>query len=433
MANLYVTSTGSNTAPYETWAKAATTLGTAVSAASAGDTIFAHQETEVIATSTTYTLLAGVNVIGSNDTANAPPQTAGIRTIDGSATGNVTITINGNGSLVGLTLKSGTSTANVVISSTADDEITAENCTFDISAANATSGGILIGRNNVISSAALKTRGCSFVWGGTGQGFAIYGPCESVNDDFSAGATHPATLFEIVSTAARVSIYGGDLSDITGTIFEASPITAFYGEIVNSKLGSGVTVYSPTTDGAGEVYVRDSNSGDTHYDLAHYTFQGSTTISTSIYLTSNNTGNRSWVVSSSANATFLKPYASPWINVPHTGTSAITPRLEILRDGSATPYTNGQVWGDFGAKTTASSTRATIVNDRRTIVAAAANQASSSLGAGDWTGENATAWFGKLEPTSTITPAESGHIRARVVIDAASLTVYVHPEILGLS
>lgn len=45
MANLYVASTGSNTAPYDTWAKAATAPLTATAAAAAGDTIYQHAET----------------------------------------------------------------------------------------------------------------------------------------------------------------------------------------------------------------------------------------------------------------------------------------------------------------------------------------------------------------------------------------------------
>lgn len=40
MADLFVDSAGSNTSPYDTWAKAATSLSTAVSACSAGDRIF---------------------------------------------------------------------------------------------------------------------------------------------------------------------------------------------------------------------------------------------------------------------------------------------------------------------------------------------------------------------------------------------------------
>jgi hypothetical protein len=58
-----------------------------------------------------------------------------------------------------------------------------------------------------------------------------------------------------------------------------------------------------------------------------------------------------------------------------------------------------------------------------------AAQTTGALGAGDWTGENATSWFGKLHTTSTITPAEIGMLRARVCVGLASATVYVDPYI----
>ena len=63
------------------------------------------------------------------------------------------------------------------------------------------------------------------------------------------------------------------------------------------------------------------------------------------------------------------------------------------------------------------------------LAGAPAAQTTGDLGAGDWTGENATSWFGKLNPTSTITPAEIGMLRARVCVGVASQTVYVDPYI----
>jgi hypothetical protein len=133
-------------------------------------------------------------------------------------------------------------------------------------------------------------------------------------------------------------------------------------------------------------------------------------------------------VASSANANFYSPYVTPWIPVYHDGTSAITPALEILRDGSATAYQDDEVWAEFSYQGTASSTRSTIVSDRMALLGTAANQGTGALAAGDWTGEGGTAWFGKLEPAS-ITPAEIGHLSARVCVGEPSITVYVDPQV----
>jgi hypothetical protein len=117
----------------------------------------------------------------------------------------------------------------------------------------------------------------------------------------------------------------------------------------------------------------------------------------------------------------------------NTGTSGITPRFEILRDGSATAYTDAQVWGEFSAKVTSGSTQATFYNDRQALADWAAGTTASDqaagAGLGSWTGESGTAWSGKVDSGSTITPAENGHIRGRVVVGVASSTFYVNPQI----
>jgi hypothetical protein len=95
--------------------------------------------------------------------------------------------------------------------------------------------------------------------------------------------------------------------------------------------------------------------------------------------------------------------------------SAITPRIEVLRDGSATAYDNDEVWAEFSYQGTTGFTLSTIVNDRMTPLGTAADQTASSLDASGWTGEHASDnAFMKLE-SGSITPAEIGHLRARVL------------------
>jgi len=117
----------------------------------------------------------------------------------------------------------------------------------------------------------------------------------------------------------------------------------------------------------------------------------------------------------------------------NTGTSAITPRLELLRDGTVTPYTTAQVWGEFLAKTTAGSTQSTDYDDAQELSdflsgATAANQAAGA-GTGSWTGASGTAWSGKVDSGAPITPAELGYLSARVNVAIPSTTLYVDPQI----
>jgi hypothetical protein len=201
-------------------------------------------------------------------------------------------------------------------------------------------------------------------------------------------------------------------------------------------LGSGVVIKAAQTAvlnrGGGSVTAYSCASGDTHYDFYYGDAFGETTVSSAIYATAgaqSGGANVSYKVVTTANCSYYTPYVGPWIAKPHTGTTAVTPSFEILRDGSATAYQDDEVWGEWSYQGTSGSTQASFVNDRMTPLGTPANQDTGALAAGDWTGENATAWFGKLAPASTITPAEVGHIYGRVVVGEPSTTLYYDPQI----
>ena len=54
---------------------------------------------------------------------------------------------------------------------------------------------------------------------------------------------------------------------------------------------------------------------------------------------------------------------------------------------------------------------------------------ANGAGLGSWTGENATAWSGKIDSGSAVTPAEVGALRGRICVAATSATVYIDPQI----
>src|SRR5512139_3561680 len=144
MANVYVKASGSGTSPYDTWAKAATTLKVATDFASAGDVIYAHQESETITVDTTYTLASGVKVICSNDAVNEPPQTLGNRTITSTTLGvdiNINAAANGWFYIYGLIMQaaSGASAADIKLLGTNNAVGILENCTFTLQSSSATS------------------------------------------------------------------------------------------------------------------------------------------------------------------------------------------------------------------------------------------------------------------------------------------------------
>lgn len=381
--------------------------------------------------------------ISTSDTTNAPPTTVNAGAlIDGSASTGVDITIHGKAYIYGVGLKSGGSTINASITIGSIDEsvLLLDTCPITIACSGGTSQ-IIIGNSGAAASIKVYTKSCTFTLGANaGQNISPFAEWQDYNSTVSV-STQPTALFKDAS--GQITQHGTDLSAVTSTLISASASRKSEYEFIQCKLSSGVAVMATQTGPAhNEAWLYDCASGDTHYEFAHYNYYGNTTISTAIYVSgadgaSYNAADakHSWKVTG-VNGTFEAPYISPWISKYNEGTSAVTPRLEVMRDNNSTAYKDDEVWAEFSAKVTANVTTATINNSDRCAIlthnaGTASNQASSALGAGDWAGETGTPWFGKLEPSATITPAEIGDICARVCVAGAN-TVYVNPKILGL-
>ncbi len=437
MANLYVASTGSNTAPYDTWAKAATTPLTATAAAAAGDTIYQHAETFVITVDNVYVLAAGVRWICTNDKANEPPQTlstAGM--IDGSATSSVDIAVQGGPAYIyGLKFKSGSpgTTSTLAFANSDLDSITLDSCLFHVSG----SGGSSYCLFGATSATRTECRliNCAVKFGASSQGIYLGGRVWFEGGVYPdpTGAV-PITLFESTIRAYGFWATGVDFSNQTsGTVFAAPgtglPPTFFLSQC---KLGAA-TLSDALTVAGSEIYLYDCSSSDTHYQFAHYSYLGSTTVSTSIYANDgaeyNSSGDKtSWVVAGNANTSRGTPYYSPWISRYNEATAAVTPYIEILRDGSATAFTDIEVASAWMLKTAGGSPLATLYSDYGGNLSTGTAQ-DNGVGLSGWTGESGTAWSGKLQCPS-VTPAEIGHVSMRVIV-YGNHTAYADPAIRG--
>lgn len=442
MANVYVKSTGSNTSPYDTWAKAATAPLTATAFASAGDTIYMHGETFTISSDTTYSLAAGVRWICTNDSANEPPQTlstAGI--IDGTGTAGVDIIIGGSGTAVyiyGIKFRvgNGTNAGVITVSSVDNSSPTLDSCVLE-TAGTSSGNRIAFGDVANLINHNIKLNNTSVKFSTTSAYIRCASQLHWENSAILAsGSTVPTNLFNDIQRGAGsgMDFIGCDFSGMTsGTVFSTTtwtspvPIT-----LRECKLGAA-TLNNTLTLAGFELTLYDCSTTDVHYQFAHYIYNGSTTISTSIYANDgaeyNIAGSKhSWIVAGNANTTRAYPYISPWFSKYNEGTSAITPSIEILRNDSATAFTDIEVWGEFAAKTTSGFPISTIYNNYGGHLATGANQ-TAGMGLSSWTGESGTAWSGKLVSPS-MTPAEIGYISSRVLV-AGNHVVYVDPTIRG--
>jgi len=435
MAALYVKASGSNTSPYDTWAKAATSYATAISAAAANDTIYVDNAfAQTFGATTTLTPAAGVQLISTSDTTNQPPTAyaAGAQVL---VSGTFTLNING-GVWYGFTITFGSTSSTNILNFCGSDNDVVElyDCTI---IAGTTSAG---GRVNIGPAASspsnmhFVTHNCAFQWNHASQGFTVRGLWEDEGSNLAVLSPQTA-LFKSSSFQFEFRSNGTDFSGSSGAYFPSSAAN-YVAQLTNPKFNGSATIQATgASDGDGEVYVFDGSSDDTHYHFAHYSYRGSAVAASSKYVTASGASydgtNRHSLTVTGINATPAAPYRSPWIDVYTAGGSSVTPFMEIARDGSATPYKDSEVWGEFVAKTTSSSTRSTLYRDRTAVLGTPADQAVGA-GTANWTGLSGTAWSGKVDSGAAITPQEIGYVRGRVVIAVAD-TVYLDPTIRGLT
>ena len=441
MATYFVASGGSNTAPYDTWAKAATSLATALAAAtSAGDVVVIQYNAvpsgdAELGADTTYTFAGHIWLISaSNDGGSAYTPTAmGTGNWIGNSTTNRWIKFTGNDLRVyiyGLTLRTAGSTADVIsLNISTGGHYVYDSCYFYHGNTGASANIQISGAQNNYT----KCVDCTFRFSATGQSLDINGFCEFVGGSISSSGSTPTTL--IASGLMATSTFTGvDLSLVTGTLVGNIGAVNRH-SFERCKFGSGVTVMAAQTanptKAAASVWVSDCASGDTHMVFGYYDALGSVVSDSGIYYTSGAAA-QSWKIVTTANASALTPFETPWVDLYNTGTSAITPYFEIARDGSTTAYKDDEVWAEFSAKTTTGFTIATSSLDQATlanrITAGGSNQATGA-GTGSWTGLSGTAWSGKCNSGSSLTPAETGAIRGRLYVAAASATIYMDPQI----
>lgn len=440
MATYFVASGGSNTAPYDTWANAATSLDTALAAATTDGDIVVIQYNAVPtvdqenSATTTYTLAANKMQLlaASNDGGSAyTPTPMGTTSWLGNSTAARFASIQGavTALVYGITLRAGTGTGNGSVVGGGSDGACyeMEDCYFWASA-SASVSTFSIGSTSVNSRIRLKN--CTYRFGNATQVVRFGGMVEHVGGSVDPAGSVPTKFMFINQFPAPVSFTGFDLSHVTTTLVSSG--TPGQASVIfdRCELGTGVTVLetqSPANKSSVVAYVFDCAVGDVHGFHGYYDAFGKVESDTGIFFTAG-PATQSWKITTTANCSFATPFVTPPIFKYNDALSAITPYLEILRDGSTTAYDNDEVWAEFMAKVTTGSTLASFYSDRMALGGTPAAQANG-VGLGSWTGESGTAWSGKIDSGGALTPAEVGDLSAQVCVGLPSATVYVDPSI----
>lgn len=416
------TGSGTSGAPWKTVKKATDTV-------TAGDHRILVSDTndESSSGSIVLSIAAGIHLF----------VTAGISTTYSSRTFSFALahsmTVNG-GMLHGFVFDLSTAGTSVTFGSSDNAATILYDSKIQFTASATTSNGIFIGTTAGSLNIVSEFYNVDVDFNSEGQGFYLY----SNYFRWTGGVVGGTACTNFYKTIGNRSIVcarhdGIDLSTQSGNLCLSPASTTFMMEFANCKLHASVTPMAASPAVGSDVYLYDCASGDTHYQFAHYGYNGSTVISTSVYANSgasyDGTNRHSWVVSSNANASAANPYRSPWINRYNTTLSATTFSFECVRSGSASAYNNDEVWSEWLIKTNSGSPLSSFYSDECLPLATPAAQTTGTLGASDWTGENATSWFGKLD-SGSCTPAELGYLRGRICIGKASVTdLYVDPKI----
>lgn len=437
MADLYVKHTGSNTAPYDTWAKAATTLATAMGAAAAGDTVFVastHVETQATAMSMTGngTLAAPIRILSVTEASPPTTVTAGASI---STTVGGTITLPNSTHIEGVVFDAGSATSAASLnfaspSTSVGTTTTIRGATLRNNSANS-ANRVAFGTvaSNVIGGKYL-IEACAFRFAHAGASLqGNGGELRFVGCNIEDGGTAITTLYR-GQTGNQKSQAFFDACDFTnaatsvtlaGTMGAGASAT-----FKNCKLPSGWTGTLAANLYAGaRASMYNCDSGNTNYRMQIAEYHGDIYSETGIYRTggaSDGTTPLSWRMVTNANA--LKdslPLMSDEIVVWNDSTTSKTLTIEIAQEGG-TALKDDEVWVEVQYLGSA-DTLGSVTTDRKVnLLAAGVDQTTSTV-----------AWVGFTSATKqrlsvTFTPAKAGPIFARVYLSKPSTTIYVCPK-----
>jgi hypothetical protein len=452
MANLHVLSTGSNTAPYDTWAKAATALSTATTAAAAGDTIFvsnAHTET---AAGQTITFTNGTQAQPIYVISGVPDTTSNItsRTVGGEVkSSNTTFLINGGAAYIyGMKFEctSATSTQFSFAGSASSNHMY-DACVFTHSSTGS-SGRIVFGPTSTSSAFPQVTlKGCSFKFSHASQSIIVNAHMRMIGGSFISG-TNPTAVFSLGENGRGgiLNATGVDFSANIGTSFNifnsATSASTQLGRVRNCKMpsswtGRAIAVNKPDNGGS-RFELLNYGDTDTNYRFITADSMGVCKESVAVYRTSGAQDEATqYSIEMASTANVSHPHCalrSPPIMIRQEavpGGATRTVKVEIVHDG-ASALTSAQCWLEVEFLGTSGYPIATLAHDTVEALQSGAAQASSSEA---WTGDSGTGPNGsttwntlKLEVPSLVFE-ETGYVIATVCLAAASTTIYVDPKI----
>jgi hypothetical protein len=445
MATYYVSPSGSDTSPYDTWAKAAIKLSTIAAIDVAGDTVYVDSTAACpegamgsdLSLAWAGTRASPTRILSADPAHGNPPSqlTVGAAV---TATGNFSfkplqaanfsaVYVYGTIFQSGVYLDGGTGT--LAIATSGEFHLVCDMCKFRQDGNN--SGNLVIGINN---SPHTRIELINCAWR-VAHASSVINIIAAANSVFIRGMTYETGAFTACASAfsgTSATWYGLDLSALPNTVALVPSGTGTLLRFADCRLPSGWTGTvgaSPNRDGRIEATCVDETG--TNYRLSVLSFTGTINSETTIIRTSGATDGvtgLSWKMVTNNNAIgfLISSLASQeiirWNN---TVGSPITATIEILHD-SATALNDDEIWLECTYLGASGSPLASFLTDAKaSVLASAAAQTASSA---TWT------TTGMSNPNTqklsvTFTPQLKGFIHAVVKVCKASKTVYICPKL----
>lgn len=436
MTTYYVDSAGSNTAPYDTWAKAATQLSTTTALSVAGDTIYvASTHSEAITGASTFrpsSASPGNPVKILCVTVATPPTTLNTGAVCQCTT---SMNIDGDMYVYGIKFSHGSSGTATGTIAGANGRLVLDTCEINCNAGGLSS----LWRIGSASSASVRQnvtfKNCTFTFTAAGQrivfdrSFARF-----IGGSAAATGTAPTTLIDLTTTSTghmNASFEAFTFGQASNTIFGAPSTTAEI-NLINCKYNSAATLVGAYTSSIPSLRLTllNTDSGNTNYRYALRDYPGSIDHDLTQYITGfTGDGVTAYSVkmTGNANTNFYHPLYTEWNEIWNdTTASTLTVTVEVLYDGAA-DLNDNEVWLETETLEDASFPLTTVRTDMCGLIATPAAQAAGT-GAGSWTkGAPATGWRSQKLNLTTGTIQKKGFIRWRVGL-GANKVVYFHPK-----
>ncbi len=429
MAIVFCNDGGSNTSPYDTWAKAAQLFLTAVDFASLTDNVIhiGADHTEAIGT-TTYTF-PGIIDDPTRVISVTPDTTTYSKASSAQLTSSGTNDINIGGSVefYGVFFELGddlsfnglktffddstielSRTGGSLISAQADKALVRlKNTLVDYSGATGTPSPIILAD-------------VTWIW----EGGAV-----------SYGGNRHSSLFNLGAEPANVIMSGVDLSALDTAIINIAGTDGVVAEIHHCLLNSSVSMTTGTINSLRTRVLMsgcDDTTGNKLYRLEYVDFWGSTVHDDATFRTTGGASDGTTPISlkmvSTANAvefsepTKSLPIPGKWID--STGSKTFT--VNCLWD-SAIDIQNDEVWLELEFLEAAADTDSAFADDRSAdILAAPADQTTNAV---PWTISPSMTNANEFEVSVTVTVNRVGPVIARVCLAKPSTTIFVDPKI----